>query len=69
MFLHRCQCFTSPTRCYKGAHTVIKPIPEAVKPMLYEVFCSSEVEPGIDYSGSVFDQTIATGHWKAHIHE
>lgn len=29
-------------------HTVVEPIPEAVKAILDKVFCCSEIEPGID---------------------
>lgn len=36
----------------RGAqHTVIKPIPETIEPIFDQVFCCSEVEPGIDYEG------------------
>jgi hypothetical protein len=32
-----------------GPHTVIKPIPKAIESILYQVFCCSEVEPGVNY--------------------
>ncbi len=33
-----------------GKLTVVKPIPETVKAMLYEVFRCPKIEPRIDYS-------------------
>lgn len=32
-----------------GPLTVIKPIPEGVKPMLNQIFCCAKIEPRIDY--------------------
>ena len=29
--------------------TIIKPVPKAVKTILYEIFCGAKVEPWIDY--------------------
>lgn len=40
--------------CMKiGPLTVIKPIPEGVKPMLNQIFCCAKIEPRIDYMSSL----------------
>lgn len=31
--------------------TVIKPVPELIEAIFNKVFCSSEIEPWIDYNG------------------
>jgi len=33
-----------------GGLTVVKPVPEAVEPILYQIFRRSKVEPRVDYS-------------------
>lgn len=39
-------------------HTVIEPVPELVKTMLNQVFCSSEIKPWIDYIGALWSVTV-----------